>query len=121
MSTANKAPSRNPAAQVRRTGAFDLDTLEREGDVIEPFVATRGGEEFVFADAEDLDWQDAVNLRMDDPVELVKLLLGEDYDRFAKHRMPLWKLNALMEAIDKHYGWSAKLGDQGEGNASSTS
>lgn len=123
MSTTRKTPSRNPAASAPgpRPAVFDLDSLERDGEVVEPFRAVVGGEEFVFGDVEDVDWQDAVALRVDQPQELLRSLLGEDFDRFAEKRMPLWKLNALCEALDQHYGWSAKLGAVGEDNASPTS
>jgi hypothetical protein len=96
---------------------LNLDTLEREGADPEPFVFVLGGDRFVCADVQNEDWQTVAALDEDDPQEALKLLLGRDYEKFAKHRLPLWKLNALLEKWRDHTGGVTV----GEAGASPTS
>jgi hypothetical protein len=98
---------------------FDLDTLERE-NAPEPFVVRVAGEEFVFADPMTIDWQHANGIDISDIGSSTAALLGdEQYARFCKLSLPLWKIVAMSKQIEAHYaGW---LGEPGEEPASSTS
>lgn len=105
----------NGAAHLRlKTPTLDLDALERD-DAPEPFRAVIGGEEFVFGDVDDLDWKDATALHPEDAEPLLRALLGDDFDRFNSKPLPLWKLQALSNALDEHYGWSKRFGALGPG------
>ncbi len=94
---------------------FDLDALENESEA-EPFRFTLGGEVFEMRAPEDVDWQIQLDAAEEDPAHIRALfadLLGEDWERFAAHKLPARKFNALMEAWQKHYGVK-----QGESTAS---
>lgn len=106
----NTRTTTRPKPAVKRSKIFDVDALEREVDR-GPFVARIGGEEYVFPDPTDMDWQDASRVDANNVVESFKAWLGEDYERFAKHRMPVWKLIELFKAIQEHYG----ITDEDEG------
>lgn len=111
----------NPPRKLRpapRDGGLDLDALERDGRP-EPFIAYVGDESFEFADPFEFDWQDAVAIDPNDIHGSLKSMLGEQYQAFLKHRMPMWKLRALSEAVEKHY--ASSLGNAGEGDASPAS
>jgi hypothetical protein len=49
------------------------------------------------------------------------MLGDEQFDRFRKHRLPGWKVRALYEHLDAHFGFSKRMGGQGEDDASSGS
>lgn len=110
-----------PKPPVNRARMFDLDLLEREGDTPPPFGFRVGGDEFIVGDIDDLDWKTVLTLRRDDMILFFQSALGDDYGKFAKHNIPLWKVNELAKRLDEHFGWSAKAGEEGEDDASSTS
>jgi hypothetical protein len=101
----NRSPQRpRTKPPVPRRKMFNVDQLEREV-THEPFVAIAGGEEFVFQDPTDIDWQYAVSLDPNDIVQAIRSWLGDDdYKRFEAHRMELWKLIELSKRIQEHYG-----------------
>lgn len=82
--------------------SLNLDTLDREGSEPEPFVVVLGGERFQFSNIDNEDWQTVADIDEDDPRESLQLLLGDKYERFAKHKLPLWKLRALLDAWREH-------------------
>lgn len=98
---------------------FNLDGLEREGEVPEPFNFTVNGKRFQVDDVESHDWQDLVAVDADDPSSALRGILGaEDYERLVAIRgVPMWKLTQLLDAITAHFG----LGESGESDASSGS
>ncbi|MEV2277873.1 hypothetical protein AB0I72_20035 [Nocardiopsis sp. NPDC049922] len=103
---------------VRPKDVFDLDALEKDGEV-QPFGVRLGGKVFVISDPMDEDWQDAVLIDMNDIEGSLRPLLGDQYEDFKKIRMPMWKMKALNDAMEAHY--SRFYGTRGEGSASSGS
>lgn len=91
--------------------ALNLDTLEREGGEPDPFVFVLGGDRFVCRDIENEDWQVLSKIDEENPEDTFRLLLGKDFDKFAKHKLPLWKLKKLMQGWREHTGAL----DMGEG------
>jgi hypothetical protein len=106
---------------VKKSKVFDLDALERDGDVPEPFGFTVGDDDFVVDDIDNLEWKTVLRLRRDDLEQFFSSVLGDDYQRFSEHTIPLWKVAELARRLDEHFGWTVKAGEQGEENASSTS
>lgn len=91
--------------------AFNLDTFERE-NAPEPFVIVLGGRRIEFADPQDLDWQDLMEI--DDPDELTeKCLSAEDKVYFYSQKIEAFKLRELLERFRDHYG----LGSPGNAGA----
>lgn len=82
--------------------SLNLDTLEREGDEPQPFVVVLGGERFVFRNLDDEDWQLVADVDEDDPREALRLVLGNEYERFSAHKLPLWKLRQMLDAWREH-------------------
>ena len=107
-STTRKTPSSNGDSP--SPVSLNLDTLEREGGEPDPFVFVLGGVRFVCRDIEDEDWQVLTTLDEDDPKDTFKLLLGKDYDKFATHKLPLWKLKRLLKEWREHTG-ALELGE----------
>jgi hypothetical protein len=117
---AARSPQRpaKPKPAVRPKDVFDLDALEKGGEV-KPFAVRLGGKTFLLSDPFDEDWQDAVLIDMHDIEGSLKPLLGDQYDDFKAIRMPMWKMKVLNDRMEAHY--SQYYGDQGEGPASSGS
>ena len=83
--------------------SLNLDSLDREGsDKPEPFVVVLGGERYEFQDLGDEDWQTVADVDENDPRETLRLVLGDRYDAFAAHKLPLWKLRRLLDEWQKH-------------------
>lgn len=83
---------------------FDLDAIEAEANG-EPFTFVLQGEVFTMLAPEDADWQVMTDTdRPDWTRAFMQELLADDYERFAKHTVPIRKLNALIEACTQHYG-----------------
>lgn len=84
---------------------FDLDALEHEARR-EPFRFTLGGEIFELCQSpEDVDWQ--IHERLADGGGLqdyLAELLGDDYDRFASHKLSAKLLNELIKSANAHFG-----------------
>jgi|GEM_PF-1974608 len=95
------------------TEMLDLDALERDQSV-EPLSFRLGGQVFTMAHPSDLDWHHQTTFDGGDLGAIMPLLLGDQYEAFAKHDLPGWKLDALMIAWGKHVGI-----DMGELEASS--
>lgn len=111
----NTPRTTRPKPPVKKAKSFDLDALEREG-APEPFAAIIDGDQFIFNDPQEMDWQDAVAIGPNDVKPFLLASLGPDqYDDFMKKRMPLWKLMKLSEAVQQHYG----MLPEGEEDASS--
>lgn len=108
---------------VARDKTFDLDALEKEAGAPKPLPVKHGGETFVFGDLDEGEfWTQIAPLQGDDLEGQFRIMLGdEQFDRFQRHPLPGWKARALYEHLDEHFGFSARLGNQGEGNASSGS
>lgn len=96
---------------------FDLDALERDATP-SPFVVRVGGEDFRFPDPQDMDWKKLNQLDELSEYDAVKQLLGEEqFERFIKHDIPVWKFGRLTDQWYKHYD----LPTAGEDAASSPS
>jgi hypothetical protein len=107
-----------------RSETFDLDILEKDGEAPKPLPVRLGGEEFVFNDLDEADyWAELAEAPAEEDVETqLRIMLGEEqYERFRAKPLKGWKLNALMKRLDDHFGFTKRMGSQGEGNGSSTS
>ncbi len=83
---------------------FDLDAVENEarGEV---FTFTLGGEVFQMLPPEEVDWKVADDISQGEGLKaFVRELLGDDYERFAKHKLPSRKLGILIDRCTQHYG-----------------
>lgn len=91
---------------------LNLDTYEGERGVEEPFAFVIEGRRIVLLNPRDVAWQDLAEL--DDPYALAEICMTEeDGNFFIEQRMPARKLEALMQAFQKHYG----LGSRGNARA----
>jgi hypothetical protein len=90
--------------------AFDLDALEREGGSPMPFDIRLDGKRFMLSDPKEIDWQDLLYCMRDPVLFFRRVVPAEDHSAFFSAKLPSWKMNALMEAYQKHYG----LGSPGE-------
>jgi len=92
---------------------FDLDALEREGAVAEPFRFQFEGEQFEMLDPQDIDWQNLLS-GLRNPALFIRFAMPlETQKKFFSKTVPAWKMNRLMEAYQKHYG----IPDLGNANA----
>lgn len=83
---------------------FDLDALEHEATA-EPFTFRLGGDVFTAISPTDADWQATADTETPGGLKaFMGELLGDDYDRFAEHRLSNEGLGKLIEACQKHYG-----------------
>lgn len=117
---------RNPAKPKvpNRSSTFDLDALEKDAKAPKPLPVRLGGEEFVFNDIDEADyWRELTQVGDNENVEdQLRFMLGEEeYERFKTLPMPGWKLRALMKRLDEHFGFTKRMGSQGEDGASSIS
>jgi hypothetical protein len=102
---------------------FDLDALQRT-EIPEPFTFKAAGQTFHLATPEDLDWHHQTTFAEGDPVKVISILLGDEWERFDhlytpegdRIVMPGWKIEKLLWAWAKHNGISVP-----ESEASSTS
>lgn len=113
-----KSAARKPASVSRINSdtpagvKLNLDTYEHEAERPEPFAVVVGGKRIILNDPFYLDWQDAADV--DDPFELAeKCMSEEDREHFLETRLPMWKLQKLVEAYQEHYG----LGSRGNVSA----
>ncbi len=85
---------------------FDLDAVENEARET-TFTFRLGGEMFTMLPPEDVDWQIAENISGGEGLRaFVAELMGEDYERFAQHKLPSRKLGLLIEECIRFYGVS---------------
>lgn len=123
MTTSRRTSARTPDKPAPRAKTFDLDKLEKDRKAPKPLPVRVNGEEFIFHDVDDVDWRKLREIHDSQDIDLqLRAMLGdEQYDRFCEHDIPGWKVEALMTHLDEHFGWSARMGEQGEEIASSTS
>lgn len=108
-----RTSTRSAAAQDQDKPAkifMNLDTLEREGELPEPYGFMVGGRPYVLTDAQEVDWQDLA-AAMQDPVNFFrKALPAAEAARFLATRIPGWKMQQLIKGYLEHFG----LGIPGE-------
>lgn len=93
---------------------FDLDALEREGEVAQPFHLKHAGQVWELLDPYEMDWQE-LYIALGNPLQLLQQVVKPaDRGAFFAHHMPTWKLNAFLKKYAKHYG----LPGQGESDGS---
>lgn len=91
---------------------INLDTFEDEKGLVEDFAFVLNGRRIVMTNPRDVAWQDLAEL--DDPYALADICMSkEDGEFFLAQRMKARKLEALMQAFQKHYG----LGSRGNARA----
>lgn len=83
---------------------LNLDTLEREGGVAEPFSAIIDGKRYVFGDAAEIDWKQILTSMRNPAAFFNNVLAEKDRKTFLETDIPTWKINALMSAYTEHYG-----------------
>jgi hypothetical protein len=83
---------------------FDLDALERDSTIPEPFRFQAGGHSFTMAPLADLDWHIQKALAEGDAAVMMAELLGDQFPAFDELDMPSWKLDKLVEAWGRHNG-----------------
>lgn len=107
MATRASAPRASTAKKV----ALDLDTLEREGDIPEPFPIRVKGRVIVLRDIQELDWQDVAAIGHSRNAHLFfqKAIHEDDYEHFISARIESWKMERLMQDYLTHYGVDADL------------
>lgn len=107
------------ADQKHDEDVFDLDALERDG-APKPYKAKIGGTVYTFADPNEQDWQENEALMGGSTEDNLRAVLGDkQYAKFAKEKLPVWKLNELNTRVSLHY--AKYVGSPGEGVASSGS
>lgn len=88
---------------------FDLDSLERDDAVKEPFEFTLNGHRFLMGDPQEIDYRDLLAVYRsansgDFEEAMGRLLDGDGRETFFEQRVPTWKLAKLFDAYIKHYG-----------------
>lgn len=102
MSNTVKAGSASTAKK-QPPAALDLDTMEREG-APGPFDFVLGGRRYLLTDPQEVDWQDLL-AGMHNPHMFFRLVLPpDDHRTFFETKLPSWKMNALMQRYQDHYG-----------------
>jgi hypothetical protein len=105
--------TRRAAGQKKEGVVFDLDAIEREGVVAEPFRFQYEGEQYEMLDPQEIDWQNLLS-GLRNPALFVRFAMPlSEQKRFFSKTIPAWKMNHLMEAYQKHYG----IPDLGNANA----
>ena len=104
----DRRPKKTTASSRRSNGVvFDLDALEREGDVRPPFKFKHGGQVFTLSDPAEIDLQDIIEIGtnpLGNPVLMLRLL-GDQYDDVvAAGPLPQWQLIPMIQAWMDHYG-----------------
>lgn len=111
MTEENKG--QDQGAEVDAKDLFDLDALEREGGAPAPFQFVHKGKTYTMLDPQEIDWQDLLQ-GFRNPALFVRFAMPVDQQRdFFGTRVEAWKMNALMQQYQKHYG----LPDLGNANA----
>ncbi|GGK61208.1 hypothetical protein Sme01_02840 [Sphaerisporangium melleum] len=83
---------------------FDLDAVESEARD-EHFTFTLGGEVFTMQPPEDADWRVVDDISNGAGLTaFVQELLGNDYEKFAKHKLTSRKLGLLIDECTRFYG-----------------
>jgi hypothetical protein len=111
----------SPAAPKTKV-TLDLDVLDAEqprDDRPDPFSIRLQGQEFIFEDPEELDWQDLI-VGQDNPRLMLHVILGNDDQRtrfFALKDVKVRHMRTITAGYQKHYG----LGSEGEDAGSARS
>lgn len=92
---------------------LDLDGLEREGAVLEPFTFQFDGETFQMLDPQEIDWQNLLSGLRNPALFLRFAMPVAEQSKFFAKQVPAWKMNKLMEAYQNHFG----IPDLGNANA----
>lgn len=88
---------------------FDLDGLDKKDvlpDVTDvPFRFLLGGHWFLMIDPRDVDWKKVLD-GINNPILFMRLALvdPDEADKFVNTDLPGWKLSALFDRWQKHYG-----------------
>lgn len=90
---------------------LDLDSLQRDPkEVKPPFIVRVGGRNITFADPNDIDWRDLVDINH--PSQLLSFsLTRDDREHILGTDLPGWKFNELMEAYYVHYDFEKKIAE----------
>lgn len=80
------------------TDAFNLDALEVEGEDAPPFEFVYKDEKFTMPAATSMPWQDQLALEGADQMGSLRLILGDQFDRFKALPMSAARLGKLLEA-----------------------
>lgn len=97
--TSDKADDAATAPDV----VLDLDTLERE-NAPAAFTFRHNGRRYMLRDPQDIDWQELM-LAIDNSYQFFRSVLpADDQKDFFAAPMPSWKMKALMERYQLHYG-----------------
>lgn len=103
--TDEKTPTEQTDASHESDVVLDLDTLERENAPL-PFTFRHGGRRYMLRDPQDVDWQELL-LAIDNSYQFFHSVLpADDQKEFFKSPMASWKMKALMERYQVHYGLS---------------
>jgi hypothetical protein len=82
---------------------LDLDVLAHEAQR-EPFRIKLEGEVFELASPEEADWRSELSGVESMKAFLEELMGSAQYERFASHRVPGWKVSKIIEGAVAHYG-----------------
>jgi hypothetical protein len=109
MATPRKAAPSDHRAKggTRRAQGFDLDALEREGEIKSPFKFKHGGKWFTLADPAEIDLSEIVEIGTSPSGEagLLARLMGDQYEDIVEAGpLPQWKLGPMLQAWYDHYG-----------------
>jgi hypothetical protein len=98
------APLTPTAPPPAKPPAIDLDKLEREGTVKDPFDFVHNGRRYLMSDPVEIDWQDLL-VALNNPVMFFRLVLpADDRNAFFSDKLPSWKMQKLTQAYLDHYG-----------------
>lgn len=101
MSTEQHENAENAADE--QSVVLDLDTLERE-NAPAPFTFRHSGRRYLLRDPQDIDWQELI-LAIQDSFQFFRSVLpADDQQEFFTAPMASWKMKALMERYQDHYG-----------------
>lgn len=99
-----------PAREIRADDAavepdviLDLDTLERE-QAAKPFYFRHNERRYLLIDPQEMDWQDLIVAIGDMYAFFRKAVPVDDQPEFFTTKMASWKMKALMERYQQHYG-----------------
>lgn len=102
--TADKTAEKTTEADVEVPAVvLDLDTLERE-DAAETFTFRHLTRVYTLLDPQEIDWQELI-ISIGNSFHFFQTVLpAEDQTEFFAAKMPSWKMKALMERYQVHYG-----------------
>lgn len=99
---------------------LDLDALEREGEVRDPYTFVLGGETLIAKDPETVDWTVIAALDPDDPREVLNAYLAPDeYRTLVESGLPKWKIVRLVSDLNRHYYGSDEAPGKSQGSPAS--